>query len=131
MAALNDLSVGDYVEVISSSGEFPVGTRGTIKIFEGFKRCESDVPMHNYKWLARDLYQFKIVGKLQPETKQQQEFQMNDAIIKLFPKTADAVLVNKYFSSQFSQPLAAILYAGKEKEVLAEAVRLEEKATAK
>jgi len=56
------------------------------------------------------------------------ETKMNKQIIKLFPKTQDAVLVNQYFGRLFdANPLLAITLAGKEKEVISAA--LEMKAT--
>jgi hypothetical protein len=41
---------------------------------------------------------------------------MNKNIIELFPKTKDAVLVEKYFKAQFENPLSVINYKGKQAE---------------
>jgi hypothetical protein len=58
---------------------------------------------------------------------------MNQIIIDMYPKTKDAVLVQKWFGEKISnEPLIGMLLKGKEAELLAEAQRLEneEKAVA-
>jgi hypothetical protein len=58
-------------------------------------------------------------------------FKMNQIIINAFPKTAEAVIVDKWFGSKLNDPLYALLIKGKEAEILSEATRLEEEAKAK
>lgn len=50
---------------------------------------------------------------------------MNQAIVKLFTKTKDALLVEKHFKEYFDNPLFGILFKGKEGELLALAEELE------
>ena len=55
---------------------------------------------------------------------------MNELIIEMFPKTKDAVLVDKWFGSKIdNDPLTKMLVRGKEKELLDEALRLEKDET--
>lgn len=51
---------------------------------------------------------------------------MNETIIELFPKTAEAVLVDKWFGKEIDKPIFKLLIDGKQKELIAEAKRLEE-----
>jgi hypothetical protein len=51
---------------------------------------------------------------------------MNEIIIEMYPKTKDAVLIQKWFGERIAnEPLFRILLKGKENEILEEAKRLE------
>jgi len=53
--------------------------------------------------------------------------EMNELIIEMFPKTKDAVLIQKWFGSKIdNDPLTRMLIKGKEDELLEEANRMEE-----
>ena len=54
------------------------------------------------------------------------EEEMDKTIMKMFPKTADAVLVNKFFSNRFENPILNIVIADKADEILAAANKLQE-----
>jgi hypothetical protein len=56
-------------------------------------------------------------------------YKMHKNIIKLFPTTKEAVLVEKYFETELSKPLAAIQFEGKQADILklAEEKKQEEK----
>lgn len=62
---------------------------------------------------------------------QPKESQMNKNIIKLFPITANAVIVEKYFGKQLECPLNAILAEGRDKEILAVANKMQAEEDAK
>ena len=51
---------------------------------------------------------------------------MNKNIIKMFPKTEDAVLMSKYWCEELNNPIFLILIKGKEDEIIAELKRAEE-----
>lgn len=56
-----------------------------------------------------------------------EDTQMHQAIVEAFPKTKDAVMIDKWFGKQFEQnALIALLVKGKEKTLIEEALRLEE-----
>jgi hypothetical protein len=59
------------------------------------------------------------------------EHTMNKIIIELFPKTKDAVLIEKWFGAEIDNPKFQLLLKGKEKEVIAEAEKLEKESTKK
>lgn len=50
---------------------------------------------------------------------------MNAIIIEMFPVTKEAVLVDKWFGREIDKPIFKMLVKGKEKELVAEAIRLE------
>lgn len=50
---------------------------------------------------------------------------MNQIIIEMFPKTKDAVLVDKWFGREIDKPIFKMLIEGKEKKLIEEALRLE------
>lgn len=52
-------------------------------------------------------------------------YEMNKVIIEAYPKTKDAVLVDKHFGHRLDDPLFALLLRGKEKDLLQEAKKLE------
>lgn len=52
---------------------------------------------------------------------------MNEIIIEMFPVTKEAVLVDKWFGREIDKPIFKMLISGKEKELLKEAVKMEEK----
>lgn len=54
------------------------------------------------------------------------EFFMNEIIIEMFPKTKDAVLIDKWFGNKINNdPLTRLLIKGKEVDLLREAEKLE------
>ena len=55
---------------------------------------------------------------------------MHQVIIDAFPKTKDAVLIDKWFGNKLCDPLFALLLKGKEKDLLVEALRLEKESEA-
>jgi len=60
-----------------------------------------------------------------------EEFCMNEIIVEMFPKTKDAILVEKWFGTEINKPIFQLLLKGKEKEVIAEAERLEKESKSK
>lgn len=68
----------------------------------------------------------------QPTSTQWRVERMNTTIAKLFDKTADAVLVNKYYGSQIAQnDVTYIMLKGKEKDLLAMAQDLQKREDAR
>lgn len=65
----------------------------------------------------RDLKTIKLIKR---------RARMNEIIIAMFPKTKDAVLVDKWFGREIDKPIFKMLIKGKEKELIAEAIRLEQ-----
>lgn len=66
--------------------------------------------------------------KYKEEERKMQDI-INKKIMKMFPKTEDSVLVQKWFGEEFKKPLAIIMLAGKETEILKEAEKLEKEET--
>lgn len=52
--------------------------------------------------------------------------EMNKLIVEMFPKTKDAVLIEKHFGTKLDDPIFKMLLKGKEKELLQEAQKMEE-----
>ena len=50
---------------------------------------------------------------------------MNKIIIEMFPKTKDAILIDKWFGEEFNKPIFKLLLTGKEEQLIKEAERLE------
>src|SRR3990167_1215090 len=51
---------------------------------------------------------------------------MNEIIVEMFPKTKDAVLVDKWFGREIDKPIFKMLIKGKEAELIAESKKMEE-----
>lgn len=58
-------------------------------------------------------------------------YKMNELIIEMFPVTKEAVLVDKWFGREINNPIFKMLIKGKEKELIEEATRLENKSNDK
>ena len=69
-------------------------------------------------------YKLRRLAKSSRKPKKEEE-QVNKAIIKLFPKTEEAVLVDRHLSSNVNERVGQIIFAGKEKDLLAVAQELE------
>jgi len=80
----------------------------------------------NFTWSDGAL---PTIGYMELNSMMSKEDTMNQLIIDSFPKTKDAVLIEKWFGKEFSQNnLIGLLVKGKEKQLIAEATRLEEEA---
>ncbi len=85
-----------------SKEDYPIGNIGTI----GYGGC----------W--RSLDKIKLIKR---------RYEMNEIIVEMFPKTKDAVLIDKWFGDRLNDPIFKMLLQGKESELLAEAQKSEKK----
>ena len=101
-----------------------MGTWNTNEICEGCTDCCGDV---DYDDACEECQEHRDDNCGQPHSKPTQPTtwrveHMNTTIAKLFEKTADAVLVNKFYGSQIQQTdVEVIKLKGKEKDLLAAA----------
>jgi hypothetical protein len=118
--------VGDKVEFFQCTGYYfnrpKLGSIGTYKseslnigewgTFD-FPRVSDSIDL--------ELCDVRLLNEPKKKTLKQKIFRrkyMNKNIIELFPKTKDAVLVEKYFATQFEDELSVINYKGKTDEIL-------------
>jgi hypothetical protein len=79
-----------------------------------------------WDWGSEGYKNWEIQLGSMPIEKIKKEDIMNKTVIEMYPKTKDAVVVDKWFGSKLDDPIFAMLLEGKEEKLLQEAIKLEE-----